>query len=507
MHPARLRSCLAATLLLGMAGACGEVEPPPPHHPDVLLVVVDTLRADRLGCYGYERPTSPVIDALAERGAVFTRASAQCPWTLPSMASMVTGRYPTAHQERPDPAVATIAECFKSAGYRTVGVTTNSLLDPGMGFERGFDVYVPRANEQGERRKPGHFEAMASWVDEAIVEAVEPGPDGERPPLFLYLQPSDPHAPYQTRRAYRRSLPPETVPPILPEGWQQEQLAALGPPAPEGDPGWAAALGELVGERNAYDHEVLFTDQALGKLLQRLAQLGVGDDLVVAIVSDHGEGLWEHVLNAPEEQLREMPPKAFFFQSHGYDLSEQALRTPFILSGPGIPAGLEIDEPVENVDLLPTLIELCGLERPGELHGVDLGPLMRGEVTEEEWRTETYAYVLHEVAVRDEEAGLKLVLPTPYGEDRGLDEPLLFDLTADPLERVNVFAERPEDARRLTERVIGYWARYEPGDTRLEGEAAAELRRRLRANGYAGAFVGDDEQEGEGLPVDGGGGE
>lgn len=502
-HVQLRRRSLLGTVLLVVAAGCGGDRESTPQRPDVLLLVIDTLRADRLGCYGYPRPTSPVIDGIAARGAVFTRASAQCPWTVPSMSSLVTGRYPTAHQERPSLGAVTLAEHFRASGYATLGVVANSLLDPGAGFERGFDVYVPREDENGNRKNPGDFRTMLDWVDRPLREALAPGPEGERKPLFLYMHPSDPHAPYEGRQEYLSHLPVDTVPPVLPEGWQRERLAELGPEPPDDDPEWSEALFAIQRQRNAYDHDVRATDEALGVLLGRLKALGVGDDLVVAIVSDHGEGLWEHVLNVPEEKLKDMPPRMFFFQSHGYDLTEQALRTPFVLAGPGVPAGVEIDAPVDNVDLYPTLLSLCGLERPGELHGLDLVPLLRGKVDPDEWRDETYAFVIHSVCIRDEERNLKLVLPTPFGAERGLDRPRLYDLDADPLERHDLFAERPAEARDLTDRLLAYLERYEGQDERLTGAEAEEMRRRMGELGYGGSLVGEDEdgeEDDEGKP-------
>ena len=237
----RLCSFAAAGLLLV---SCSQDPEENIDQPDVLFVVIDTLRADRLGCYGYERGLTPVMDQIASAGAVFTRASSQAPWTVPSMASMLASQYPTAHFEHPARDRKTLAEAFQDAGYRTLGVVANSLLDPGTGFERGFDVYIPREGPDGRRKMPGHFEALSSWIDSDLELAAELGPDGTRPPLFLYFHPSDPHAPYHNRKEYLEAQPLASVPEILPKGWQSEQLQKLGPEAPVEDPGrWAEQYG------------------------------------------------------------------------------------------------------------------------------------------------------------------------------------------------------------------------------------------------------------------------
>ncbi|HIK60961.1 MAG TPA: hypothetical protein EYF98_09770 [Planctomycetes bacterium] len=491
LHPARLRAPLTCLLLAACSGPCSSPEPEF-QQPDVLFLVVDTLRADRLGSYGYERGLTPVMDRLAREGSVFTRASAQAPWTVPSMCSMLTSQYPTALFERPDESRTTLAEAFQQAGYTTVGVVANALLDPGTGFERGFDVYIPREGTDGKRKMPGHFDAVTSWADAALVSALARDENGKRKPLFLYAQPSDPHAPYHSRPQFLADQPASSVPPILPEEWQKQMLATRGPTGPDNDPDWSLALREIQRQRNAYDHDVRFTDGALGRWLKRLEELGA-DNLLVVIASDHGEELWENVTPAPADRLKEMPPKAFFFQSHGYSLAEQALRTPIILSGPGVPAGRRFAEPVENVDLFPTLVSLCGLERPDDLHGLDLTPLMQGRVEAGAWRLETYAYVNHGFSMRDEASGLKLVLPTPFGMERGLSPPQLFDLNADPGERTNLVEQRTEDANRLTQRLMQYLERYDSSGESLEGTSAEEMRRKMREMGYAGMLVGEDE--------------
>jgi arylsulfatase A-like enzyme len=190
-----------------------------------------------------------------------------------------------------------------------------------------------------------------------------------------------------------------------------------------------------------------------------------------------------------------MDPRAFFFQTHGYSLYEQELRTPFILSGPGITQGRVFDEPVENVDLFPTLVSLCGLKRPEDPHGVDLTTLMEGRADPEQWRSLTYSWVGQAISVRDEARGLKLVLPTPFGMERNLLAPQLFDLHADPLERVNLWPSRREDGQRLASEIIAYLERYKARPYLLTGEALERLRKRLAAMGYADAAIG--------LPSDG----
>ncbi|MDA1266233.1 MAG: sulfatase [Planctomycetota bacterium] len=483
----------------------------PQRRPDVLLLLIDTLRADRLGCYGYERDTTPVLDALAGEGVVFRRASAQAPWTIPSVASMMTGRYLTNHQERPSPEAPTLAEVFQGAGYFTLGAVANFVILPDVGFERGFDTFVCRTYEENGQRKKridGEFDDAVAWVraDLAAHAAQE-----ERPPLFFYLHVVDPHDSYLRHPQFSDVLPMDGAPQIEPEGWMAQTLAAVGRPAPEDDPGWQEALRRIHRERTCYDREVRYVDQQLGVLLDELEVLGLREDLIVAVVSDHGEELWEHLTPRPAQARQHEGPEKLFFQTHGYLLSEQALRTPFVLHGRGVPAGKLLDLPAENVDLFPTLLELCDLGIDFTTHGESLVPYFEGGAPD---REQTFAYLQLGVAtpvsgapfagmVREEATGLKLVLPSEQIMQLGF-EPALFDLKVDPLERHNLFAveERRDDVARLSQAVFEYMAAYPSAGATVEGDAQQHLREMLQEIGYAGDLIGEDD---DGSPASEGG--
>ena len=460
-------------LVLLVATCCGTE--PEERRPDVLLLVIDTLRADHLGCYGYERPTSPVIDELAERGARFSRTSAQAPWTLPSMSSMLTSRYFTAHRDFPDAEAPTLAESFQEGGYHTLGIVGNTLLEAEHGFGRGFDEYVV-APGSSPRAFPDLLDLLREPLELALAGE-------ERAPLFLYFHAFDPHAPYVAHPEYDEALPVNAAPKILPLGWQQEMLKTYGPTPPENDPDWGRSLRMLNHRRGLYDQEVRFTDRYVGALLLMLEEHGVADSLLIILVSDHGEGLWECLSPAPEERLMTFPPDHLFFGGHGHDLSEQVLRTPFILAGPGVPPGTQFDEPVENLDLFPPLLTLCDLPRPGDLHGVDLTPLFSGETDPNDWRAESFAYIRQCACLRDEVSQLKLVVPTEYGLRKGMRGPTLHHLGDDPRERNNLAAEQPEILSRLQARLEAHLERY-PTTTQRVGDSISQQR--LQALGYAG---------------------
>lgn len=477
-----------AALALALAGACGGGDGASERRPDVVLIVIDTLRADRLGSYGYPRPTTPALDRLAAGGTRFSDNTAQSAWTLPSMVSLLSGRYLTAYRDFPDPKAPALAEVFHGAGYRTVGVVGNVLLRPEAGFDRGFDHYDARPGEQppGEERvRARSTDELAAALWEPLDAALAAPEGGVRPPLFLYLHPFDPHGPYLGSPALDAELPPAEAPAVEPAGWQAEALSALGPPPPAGEKDWSRELAELRRQRGLYDQDVRLTDDALARILAGLEQRGVLAHAVVAVVADHGECLYERLGPMPRERLRSAPPATFFYQDHGAYLYEEAVHTPFLLSGAGVPAGRVVAAPVENVDLFPTLLELCGVPARGELHGRSLVPLLDGDAPRE-WRTTVHSHVLFSTSVRDVAAGLKLIVPTEPGTKVGVPVELLH-LADDPRELHP--SDDPAEHARL-ESLLSAWQNRYPTESTLGHKPDEEGQKLLHDLGYTDAHTG-----------------
>lgn len=339
----------AALLLLGGLAGCGA---PEPGVDGLLLVVVDTLRADRVSAAGYPRPTTPNLDGLAARGALFTECVAHAPWTRPSVASLMTGRLPTAtgltcHEFRLPkgscdvlhPELETLAECFASAGFATGGVVANINVDPVFGFDQGFGRYISipalQAADPAWRMGRGWLEDTTPAVGDAAIGWLEThGGDG---PFLLYLHYLDPHEPY------------------LPE----PDDAALFDPATYGD-----LPEEHRASAAAYDAEVRGVDRDLGRVLAALERLGLRDRTAVVVTSDHGEEFGEH-------------GGAY----HGWTLYEEQLRVPLAIVAPGLTApDTVLTDAVGLVDLMPTLLELFDVPAPPGLQGRSLAPLLRGEL-------------------------------------------------------------------------------------------------------------------------------
>jgi arylsulfatase A-like enzyme len=319
--------------------------------PNVLVLLVDTLRADHVGCYGATPSPTPNLDALAGSGLVFTQAIAQASWTLPSVASIFTGLHPRSHgatgkdiDEDVDAAwgfladdVVTWAEQASHAGITTVGVSANPLVSRGTNLAQGFETFVELPWHAREKRW-----GTAAEVNGAFLDWLAPN-HGHR--FLAYLHYMEPHDPYTPPPALRPA-PPAGIRPDLAAGWvldvSKELNAGRGTPLPPEQLAYLRAL---------YDGEIRAWDAELPSLLAGLERLGVRDSTVVIVTADHGEEFQEHGL--------------LLHRSHLYD---ELLRVPLVVSGPGIPAGRR-DEQVQGIDVFPTLAALLGFEHPADLPG------------------------------------------------------------------------------------------------------------------------------------------
>ena len=256
---------LGAGLAACLVVACGQ-----PSDQNLLLIVVDTLRADHLGSYGHGRSVSPEIDELASAGVRFERAYATAPWTQPSVASMLTGLYPASHGAdrllRVLPASAdTLAERLQKAGYATAAVVSHYLLGPRFGFDQGFETFVyGNAVDAGRFSTPG----VSARANELLDRFAR-----QKRPFFLFLHYFDPHYSYERHPHYGYAA--EDGGGRLDGEQSVEELRALDPP-PD------AAEAAFV--RDLYDEEIRFTDAGIGRVLDRLERLGLADDTVVVLV-------------------------------------------------------------------------------------------------------------------------------------------------------------------------------------------------------------------------------
>lgn len=432
---------LVLVSLLGVGGvlACGEE----PRAPDVILVSIDTLRPDHLGCYGYEKPTSPAIDHLCERAVVFENAVAHAPSTLLSHASLFTSQIPQHHgafhfHHLPLAEEATtLAEILRGAGYRTASFNAGSQMRSEFGLDQGFEVYESVAIDL--QSVAG---AALAWLDDLDAD--------ER--VFLFVHTYEVHHPYDPA--------PEDLAlfadPDYAGEWGDEISVERLRRANAGEVAWDEADRQHVVA--AYDAEIRGMDRAFGRLLDGLRVRGRFDEALVVLVSDHGEEFGERG----------------FLGWHAHTLYEELLRVPLVIRWPGdAHAGRRVRPRVALVDVAPTILDAAGVEPPAGFDGESLGALVRGETRASEPRP-VIAY--RDTAEIDNES----ITVGRYKYHAGR----LFDLVADPGERRDLAAERPEEARRLRELL----ERAREGREGTRAEEAAELPpevvEELRALGY-----------------------
>jgi choline-sulfatase len=426
------RAALLLVLASALSGACASAPPPPRAARHLVIVTVDTLRADRLGCYGSTTVATPQLDRIAREGALAPDASVHVPLTRPSHVSLFTGLLPAAHGIRDnvapalDAAVPTLAETLHAAGFRTGAFVSSIVLSRQSGLHRGFDAYSD-AFDAGtddarflntiQKRGDGPTAETVAWLEKEA-------PSGAR--LFAWLHLYDPHDPYE-------------------------------PPEP-----YASRYAD-----RPYDGEVAYADDLVGRLDAALGRLGLRDDTLLVVTSDHGEGLGEH-----GEEV------------HGFFVYETTLRVPLILRGPGVAAGTRVPGTAHTIDVLPTVQALLGLAPPARADGRNLAPALSGGTAPPEAPTyaESLTPLLHYGwsdlrALRD--GRFKYVLAP---------RPELYDLREDPRELRNLAAVDGARAQAMRAALL----------RRIEGESRGaatvsvppDVLEKLGALGYVGAGTG-----------------
>jgi len=337
--------------LLGVGALCGVACSPPGERsepPRVLVVTIDTLRADHVSAYGGPVPT-PGIDGVGSAGALFLDACTPTPSTGPAHASLWTGLHPWRHGVLDNavplgPDVPVVAEMARAAGIATAAFVSSFILAPRFGFSRGFETFHFEPNEhylwRGRERKA--FWTRADATTDAALAWLR---DHRREPFLLWVHYFDPHAPYTPPPGFER--PPDE--PVSLDG-------KILPPE-------VKSLDRLIEDIRGYRGDVAYTDSELSRLLAGVHTLDLFDSTTIVVTSDHGEGLGDH------GRLE-----------HGANLFEELVRIPLVVRGPGIAQGQRLSGPAQLEDLAPTLLELLKLPVPSGLDGTSLLPWLRGIV-------------------------------------------------------------------------------------------------------------------------------
>jgi arylsulfatase A-like enzyme/Tfp pilus assembly protein PilF len=425
-----LPALIAASVLIGCGG---DIDRQPgaaddPGHSsslNLLLITLDTTRADRLGCYGYEPGSTANIDALARQGVLFEQAFSPVTLTVTSHATIFTGNFPPYHGVRTndeqllDQPNLCLAEHLRDQGYRTAAFIGAEVMERRCGLDQGFDEYWDDFSGSGQARGVAYPEKRAEEVIREAVSWLE-GPAPQ--PFFLWVHLFDPHRPY------------------------------LAPTGPEG--------GAPV---DPYDAEISYSDHWIGELIAVLDQLDLRQRTLVAFLSDHGEGLGEHQERA-----------------HGIFIYDSTLQVPLILSCPAVlPQGERIAAQVRTVDLLPTVLELLALPQPEKVHGVSLVPLIRGE---SQPPLELYAESYYPNLV----FGWSPLLGIRTAEWKAIHAPRpeLYHLGDDSGETDNRYQQDPERAKDLLSRLERWTQSLQREGVSASRELDDKSREMLRSLGY-----------------------
>jgi len=475
------RALVAAALLPALAGCQGRPPGAPAAsaatRPNILLLTIDTLRADHLAAWGYVRPTSPVLDRMAAEGVRFAFAQAQRPKTGPSFTSIFTAGYCADHGVRRigQPAACSmrfLAEEMRDLGYQTHAVVANAALAREFYFDQGFDSYIEtwKVTPKREGLDPTGAEAVSDLAA-GVVEKM-----GTDKPFFLWVHYVDPHEPYSPPAPFRdlyqgdaHTGPPVEVP--VARRNTRQSFGGIG------------TRQVLDGRRDLpfyvarYDAEIRYVDQQIDRLLDALRRRGFYDRMATVMTADHGESLGEHN----------------YWFDHGMFGFQTCLHVPLVVRFPGVAAPRVDAAPVELVDVAPTVLDLAGrrLRNGTWMRGRSLVPRLRGDVTT------ARATAFAEAGYSSRPGWIRVATDGRFSLHHLLDRAdrkrvahadvpwALFDLAADPGETVNVAQSNPEALARLRT-VLGEWETEPPfpmdrdqlecGDRAVESGTEQQLR-------------------------------
>jgi arylsulfatase A-like enzyme len=436
-------------LLVFLAAGPGCEPSPPSGPPNILLISVDTLRADHVSAYGYGRPTSPFLDALAAEGIRFDRAYATSSWTTPSVVSMVTSSYPSRHRmggrvrgdtrtwSRIPDELPSLAESLARHGYRTYGLVANTNLAASRGFDRGFDRFECLGTVDLDRID----ETLASWLDEIA---------GGEGPWFFWLHMLDPHAPYRGRAPWAERFEPDYGSHLWLDGMVSERLAKFAKRFNERQMDVVRAL---------YDSEIRDTDEFLRGFFERLPG---ADEAFVLFTADHGEEFLDHG-----------------GMLHGRTLFDELTRVPFIVRLPDRRlAGTVVDGAVSLVDVLPTILGAAGIEPGAAAAGIDLIGAAGASVPD--GRTVVAELLRGDPERAATDGRWKLITqdgPTARTE--------LYDLREDPAEQANLATTHADRVARFREALVAFERIHAlPAEPLEQTTITPEQLETLRALGY-----------------------
>jgi arylsulfatase A-like enzyme len=460
--------------------------------PNVLIYVVCTLRPDHMSLYGYARDTTPFLKKLGSSAVVFDAAHAQAPWTKPSVSSLMTSLHAAAHGLVNDTdtipkGATTLAEQLRSTGYVTASIVANPFAGRTSGLDRGFDYMMEYPVVQRNRTDAVDRGTDSAAINRAILPWIERHRDE---PFFLYVQSTDPHAPYRppADEEARFANPAETTTFNRDYGKLRDVRAYGG--------GATVSQAEMRSKgvdietytkraKDRYDAEIAHNDKSIEQLIGKLKDVGALDNTLVIIASDHGEEFWEHG-----------------FGAHGHSVYNELIRVALLVWNPRLlPTPRRISEPVQLIDIMPTVLEMVDGKVPDGIHGQSLLPLLKGQPF-----TRSAPVMASKLALpkAKEGGGVPENLTDSFARidgrwkfiyraqatRAGLKQAELYDRKADPGDRNDLATQEKDVTARLTQQVVE-WVDVQkqvrkqlgPGGT---SKIDSQTLERLRSLGYVG---------------------
>ncbi len=428
---------------------------------NIILAVIDALRPDHLGCYGYSRETSPNIDRTAREGVIFTNAISQASWSWPSVASLFTSLYPSQHQVT-NPfgyplknSLTTLAEILKSEGYITGAISNNAGISKLYQFDQGFDSFNEKCTDAWRWKS-------AECMTSQILPWLEKNYNS---PFLLYLHYMDPHAPYNPPSVLKEML--NKIPPDPPfsKGGRGDLVALSNRKEVVEDAYSTSGEDDIDRIISYYDGEIRYVDYYLGKLLSKLKELGIDDNTLLIVMADHGDEFFEHGRIG-----------------HIHTVYEELINFPLIFRYPDLfPRGKIVKGVVRSIDIAPTILDVAGIPKFKDIEGVSLLPLLSGKDQDLKLTAFSETGKLKDrgkISLRSKRC--KLI------SDYSASKIELYDLQGDPYETRNLAAEEFElvgDLLKLMKNIQKSFTVSEyPSEEKVRIDE--EMKERLRSLGY-----------------------
>ncbi len=456
----RAATAIALFLVLLGAGCTGSSG----RKPNIILISVDTLRPDHLGCYGYDRPTSPAIDALASRGVRFENVFSPASWTIPAHMSIMTSEYPHVHgvdapDRKLDPQAATLAGALSKEGYRTAAFITWFYLSWRLGFDIGFDEY----NEYLPKKRDTSLNVRADVPVDRAVEWIDR--NGDDAPFFLFLHLFDPHVDYDPPSPY------DTLFGASYDGDFDGSYESIRPYI-KGLRDTTATIAPADRRRaiDLYDGEIRYVDDQVGRLVDALAKRRLDEKTILVFTADHGEEFAEHGS----------------MEGHGWTLYDEVIRVPLIIARPGADPAV-VSHVASLVDVAPTILDLAGVPLPETFEGRALfeteeggggDTVVFGEIRRFNFRWYARSATWKLILTSGPEKNVKGV-PVKRGVE-------LYDVASNPGETVNLFSPESPAGEDLLMKLYDFARRGNWAGAPVGGNAtfSEEEKEKLRAAGY-----------------------